>query len=177
MKKFFYLLVIVCLMSVASACRNQNYNKLLPGTYDYSSSIPVEEDDELTMSAVIEGTVTFNSDNTFSETGKLKFKLSYLYEDYYNTLVLLYNYKSEGSWKIDGDNLVENVKECELTLEDTDATYYDDFYDILTDMITHYTDGFKSEILGPASFSIKSIDEENLVLIDEDGNKTVYVRK
>lgn len=175
-KNLIYL--IFALLTLASCSQLNPSEKLMVGKW-YSQS--QQEENKNGYSYVEEGYYTYNDDKTSECHGTIRatYKINEgLYE------IVTYEYKCKGTWAIVDKQLQDTCTYADVTIKDVDAagenvnTNKTELNEALdSEKKRLYYDvaiPWKKEMMGASAEKIITLNANQLVTIDKDGNKSEY---
>ena len=161
-----------------ASCENKTYDESeIVGRYSFSET---DDNDDGEMS--IEWIQEFNEDNTMVLEGIMKHFLTVEEEDYLNLITLEYQINASGTWKIEGDYLIEKVNPQSVQLkvigfsaidEDEVAAYV---REAMKQQESYLETTFKKAFAKSGPTKIIRVTDDELVFEGEDGEGDVYVR-
>ena len=169
MKKVFYSLLVLVFFNLALAGCWEEFTEMLPGVYFMGSEEEFyETEDGYDFSSSDYYTVEYAKDNTLE--GYLLTKMVFN-EDSDNPVTYFLEFWITGTWKIEGDKLIEkydNVYWSRVYNVDNEDS---DFYKI-NSFVNEYCDEMADNLLEDEQGKIISLDNDVLKLeYDVDGNK------
>ena len=187
------MLLLLCLTTNCTNLSEQE--KLLVGKWDVSEmELDVEwgdEDSGITVDYYCEGAEEYKKNHTVVEECTLRYKFNFDLEkldcedfDHIYTIVLEYLCRYEGTWKFDGDQMIEKGNSLKYDFvntytvgDDPDLDIDKDFYiKIIKETLADLHNNTRIESMKKREYNIINIDEYEVTLEDEEGEEFTITR-
>ena len=130
----------------------------------------------------VEGEVEYFDDHTETSQAKANCSFHVVDEDYEEWIDLKYKFEGEQTWSIEDGQLIEkgttaNIKFLGFSTMQKYDPDVDDYY--INALKSYIKDGFpelKQEMLKKTTSSILELNDDEMILEDEDGEKNTYTK-
>ena len=154
----------------------------LVGTFQFENST-TQDSDGMEMTMVFKGALTLNADQSALREGTLDLLMPI--DDgsgYANTFIMSFTFKSiDETWKVEDGKLTCSIPKMDVQFVSARAEKDDliagMFLNELNSQGPDMADGLKNAVLGDSTETIKSIDDNQFVLVSNNEEETVYTRK
>ena len=181
--------LLLCVLIVTSCGSSLNdKEKKFEGKWHNTYSSSYSEDDFDKDCFIIDGTFSvesedeYFSDHTEKSQGTLTYSFHVEDEDYDEWIDLKYDVSYEGTWSVNGDELISKGKEIDIDFSKFKTTQkydpdIDDYYiNILKGIVEDMIPEIRHEMLKKSSQRIVNLSDDEITLKDEDDEENTYIR-
>lgn len=183
------IVLLFCVLIVTSCGSSLNdKEKKIVGKWHNTYSSSYSEDDFGEDCFIVDGTFSvesedkYLSDHTEKEQGTFTFSFHVEDEDYEEWINLTYDLSYEGTWSVNGDELISKGKEIDIDFSKFKTTQeykpdIDDYYiNILKSFVEDWIPEIRHDVLKKYSQKIVNLSDDEITLEDEDGEENTLIR-